>query len=76
MLGGAAVVFSILLAFSGICKIFGAFTLDINKMLIDINDIVVDSQKNLSADNRIEIAKKLYAAIDFHSISKQLRNFN
>lgn len=75
MVGGAVVVFFIILAFSGICKTFGAFSLDINKNLNDLNDIVVDCQQKFTVRNRIEIFKRFYAIVEFHSNTKQL-SFN
>lgn len=75
MVGGAVVVFSIILPFSGICKIFGAFSMDINKNFTDLNDIVVDCQQKYTVHDRIEIIKRFYAIIEFHSKTKQLSLF-
>lgn len=57
MIGGTAVVFSIISTFSGICEIFGAFSMDINRNLIDINDIVMGGEQSNTIQDRIEIAK-------------------
>lgn len=72
MIGGTAVVFSIVLTFSGICKIFGAFSLDINKNLNDINDFTVNGEQKFTAHERIEIFKRFYATLEFHSKTKEL----
>lgn len=72
MIGGTAVVFSIILTFSGICEIFGAFTMDINKNSIDLNDFIVSGEQKFTAHDRIEISKRLYATLEFHSMTKQL----
>lgn len=72
MVGGAVVVFFIILVYSGICKVFGAFSLDINKSLNDLNDIAIDAQHNKTNHNRIEIVKRFHAIVAFHSQTKQL----
>lgn len=72
LLGGAGVVFSIILAFSGICKIIGAFSLDIKKHSNDLNDAIIDGQQKLAVTDRIKIIKRFYAILEFHSNVKQL----
>lgn len=70
--GGALVVLSTMLPFSGICELFGAFCMDINQNLANLNDKVVNFKQNFTADDRIQIIKRFYAIIEFHSEAKQL----
>lgn len=72
LVGGALVVLSTMLPFAGICELFGAFCMDINQNLANLNDKVVSFNRNSTADDRIQIVKRFYAIIEFHSEAKQL----
>lgn len=76
LVGGAAVVLVIVMAFSGFCDIFGAFCMDINQHLIELNEIVLNSHQKLTAAYRIRFATKFYGIIEFHSTVKQLSSTN
>lgn len=72
LIGGAALVISTILTFSGICEIFGAFTMDINKNLSELDDEIVSFKGKFTVDDRIKIANRFYDTIAFHSKTKEL----
>lgn len=73
LIGGAALVISTILAFSGICEIFDALTMDINKNFRDLDRMIGNRhQQKFTVDERIDIAKRFYATIKFHTKSKEL----
>lgn len=61
-----------LLTFGGVCMLFGAFPLDIQASLNDLNDEVVNVHRNFTAENRREFYKRLSNIAETHKIAKQL----
>lgn len=53
---------------------FGAFALDIQKCLLDLNDLVINARRNrvVKSKDDMEIKKKLFEIIEFYSIAKEL----
>lgn len=72
LIGGADLVISTILAFSGICEIFGAFTMDINWNFVDLNSMIVSRQYKCTVDDRIKIANKFYDTVEFHAKAQEL----
>lgn len=65
-----------LFTFAGFCDLFGAFALDIQKNLADLNDsIVMNKQQNFTIEHRIQWKRQLLGIIEFHTVGKQL-NFH
>lgn len=72
ILGGSSIIFSIDMIFSGICGIFRIFCVDINQELEELGTAIEMSRKNVAPHNRVDVAKRLYATVEFHSNAKQL----
>ncbi|XP_055302500.1 odorant receptor 43a-like [Sitodiplosis mosellana] len=68
--GGIYIVICTMLCFVGFCTLFEAFTLDIGRNLLDLNDNIVEAHGHFKSERRIELYQQFSKIIQFHSIAR------